>query len=53
MPKERWARGRGVQVASARFGGAVVNIDTARLVGSLAEVAAAGQPAALAEPVTG
>ncbi|MFG6463389.1 nuclear transport factor 2 family protein [Roseateles sp. DXS20W] len=56
LPGGREGSNRGMHEFELRWGrvsALTVHCDTARLAGYLAEVAAAGQPEALAEPITG
>ncbi|KQV52620.1 hypothetical protein ASC95_07275 [Pelomonas sp. Root1217] len=56
LPGGREGHNRGMHEFELRWGrvsALTVHCDTARLAGYLAEVAAAGQPEALAEPITG
>ncbi|MFG6464956.1 nuclear transport factor 2 family protein, partial [Roseateles sp. DXS20W] len=56
LPGGREGSNRGMHEFELRWGrvsALTVHCDTARLAGDLAEVAAAGQPEALAEPITG
>lgn len=56
LPGGRVGSNRGMHEFELRWGrvsALTVHCDTARLAGYLAEVAAAGQPEALAEPITG
>jgi hypothetical protein len=56
LPGGREGRNRGMHEFELRWGrvsALTVHCDTGRLAGYLAEVAAAGQPEALAEPITG